>query len=293
MNCDFSPREQTPVWRWRKHVSRLAALALIGLAGCAHREAPKSPADTQPLQASEARSDFGMVSSGSEEATRAGVKVLEEGGNAVDAAVAAAFVLGVSDPGASGLGGMTYVLVSMADGRDIAIDGSTPAPFSINHQRLQSIKEQEEYFGYTTISVPTTLATLAHTLENYGTIDLAAVLAPAIEIAEQGFRLNPNSIAWAKGYLDEILAFPYLRHVVLEDGERLGQAGISTVVPNFVKPSRGSPTRASTPFTAATWPPRSLQISNAAAALCESSISPDTRSVSRSPFEPDTVTPRS
>ena len=51
------------------------------------------------------------------------------------------------------------------------------------------------------------------------------MLAPAIEIAERGYRLSPNSIAWATGYLDEILASSYLRFVVLNGGDRLGSAG--------------------------------------------------------------------
>lgn len=174
-----------------------------------------------------------MVSAGSVEAARAGASILEQGGNAVDAAVAAAFALGVSDPGGSGLGGLTYVLISTADGRDIAVDGSTPAPFVVSNTTLQQIKDEEGHFGHTVVSVPTTLATLAHSLENYGTMELARILEPAIEIAENGYRLSPNSIAWASGYLDEILASPYLRFVVLEDGRTLGLTGALSCRPDL------------------------------------------------------------
>ena len=83
------------------------------------------------------------------------------------------------------------------------------------------------------VSVPTTLATLAHSLEHYGTMDLGRVLEPAIEIAENGYRLSPNSIAWASGYLDEILASPYLRFVVLKDGRTLGRAGTLSCRPDL------------------------------------------------------------
>ena len=75
------------------------------------------------------------------------------------------------------------------------------------------------------VSVPTTLATLAHSLERYGTMSLGEVLQPAIETAERGFRLSPNSIAWASGYMKEILASNYMRFIVLEDGQNLGQPG--------------------------------------------------------------------
>jgi gamma-glutamyltranspeptidase len=62
-----------------------------------------------PIRTAVARSDFGMVASGSPEATDAGAQILERGGNAIDAAVAAALTLGVADADASGLGGMTYM----------------------------------------------------------------------------------------------------------------------------------------------------------------------------------------
>ncbi len=203
----------------------VAAAAALTTTSCSGRHVQKMRRGTQPLYAAEAHSDYGMVSTGSIEATRAGVQILEQGGTAVDAAVAAAFALGVSDAGGSGLGGFTYVLLSLADGRNVAIDGSTPVPLVVNREQLFQTRAQGWPFGYLVVSVPTTLATLAHTLDAYGSISLGQALAPAIAIAEQGFRLSPGSIAWAQGYLDEILASHYFRFVVLEDGARLGQPG--------------------------------------------------------------------
>jgi len=162
-----------------------------------------------------------MVSTGSIEASRAGAMILEQGGNAVDAAVAAAFALGVSDPGGSGLGGMTYILVSLADGRASAIDGSVTVPFAADASRLLEIRGSKEYYGYAAVAVPTTLAALNLALKSYGTMDLATVLQPAIAIAGAGYGASANSIAWASGYLDEILASDSLRFAVLPDGERL------------------------------------------------------------------------
>ena len=209
------------------------AAAVPALTFCTAQKAQKYRGDPKPLAAPEVRSDFGMVSAGTVEAARAGASILEQGGNAIDAAVAAAFALGVSDPGGSGLGGLTYVLISTADGRDIAVDGSTPAPFVVDNTKLQEIKDAEGRFGHTVVSVPTTLATLAHSLEKYGTMDLATVLEPAIEIAGRGYRLSPNSIAWASGYLEEILASSYLRFVVLDNGQTLGRAGTLVCRPDL------------------------------------------------------------
>ncbi len=120
---------------------------------------------------------------------------------------------------------MTYVLISFADGRSTAIDGSTPAPLGVDPKKLLALREAEEPYGYTAVSVPTTLATLDHARERYGTMELSQLLAPAIEIADQGYKLSPNSIAWARGYLDEILASRYMRFLVLDEGLRLGQPG--------------------------------------------------------------------
>ena len=212
------------------------ALAIVG--SCAHREAGPGRVGGQPLVASKAQSDYGMVSTGSVEATQAGVRILEQGGNAVDAAVASAFALGVADPGGSGLGGMTYILISLSNGRAVAIDGSVITPISADPSTLLEIRESGGSFGATVVALPLTLAALNRALERYGTMELGAVLAPAIEIAEQGYRRSPNSVAWTKGYLDEIRASRYLRFVVLDGGEDLGSAGDLVCRPDLARTLR-------------------------------------------------------
>ncbi len=220
----------------------LGALVITGVivmfGSCAHREGGRDQSGRPPLVASEARSDHGMVSTGSVEATRAGVRILEKGGNAVDAAVAAAFVLGVADPGGSGLGGMTYILISLSNGRAVAIDGSVISPIAADPSTLLAIRDSGESFGAKVVAVPVTLAALNRALERYGTMDLKTVLAPAIEIAERGYRRSPNSVAWTKGYLDEIRASRYLRFVVLNDGEDLGPAGDIVCRPDLARTLR-------------------------------------------------------
>jgi len=117
-------------------------------------------------------------------ATEAGVEMLEEGGNAVDAAVAAAFALGVCEPQASGLGGQTLALVHMAeDGRTLALDGSSHAP---NRATPEVVRGSRRLRGYRATTVPTTPATLGYLLEHHGTLSLTRVLEPAERIARKG-----------------------------------------------------------------------------------------------------------
>ena len=87
-----------------------------------HAELPEQ------LQSAEAHSRLGMVATGSPEATDAAVRVLERGGNAIDAAVTASLALGVADSDASGLGGSTYMIIRLANGRTVSIDGTAPTP---------------------------------------------------------------------------------------------------------------------------------------------------------------------
>ena len=204
----------------------LALIAAAMLAdACAHHSGGSRQVRPASLDAPEARSDYGMVSTGSVEATRAGVQILEQGGNAVDAAVAAAFALGVADPGGSGLGGMTYILISLPNGRAIAIDGSAIVPLAADAATLLQLRDAGEHMGGRAVAVPATLAALDHALARYGTMRLEEVLQPSIEIADRGFRLSSNTVAWTTGYFDEILASRYLRFVVLDDGDRAGSVG--------------------------------------------------------------------
>ncbi len=167
-----------------------------------------------------------MVSTGSAEATRAAVDVLERGGNAIDAAVAASLTLGVVDSDASGIGGMTYMVIHLADGRIVAVDGTSYAPSAIDVERFSEFKASGRNYGYETISAPTTLATLEHARARYGTMEMAELLEPAIEAAVRGYPLSEIQITWTKKYYDNILAASqYLAFLTMEDGRSIGAPG--------------------------------------------------------------------
>jgi gamma-glutamyltranspeptidase/glutathione hydrolase len=143
-----------------------------------------------------AASDHGMVATANHRATDIAVSILEEGGNAIDAAVTAAFALGVCEPAASGLGGQTMVLFYNAATRmTIALDGSSRAPHRVPPGELA---KSETLRGYSATTVPSTPAVLAYCLRHYGTMELATVLEPVIALARKGYKITELQHALAK-----------------------------------------------------------------------------------------------
>ncbi|MDH5677377.1 MAG: gamma-glutamyltransferase [Nitrospinota bacterium] len=147
---------------------------------------PSSHRIAKPQRFSVSR--LGMVSTAHSKATEAGVEMLEEGGNAIDAAVAAAFALGVCEPYASGLGGQTMMTLYIADLRKtIALDGSSRAPNRIVPGVFQ---KKELLTGRRASTVPSTPAVLDYTLRRFGTKKISSALGPAIRLAENGFEVS-------------------------------------------------------------------------------------------------------
>lgn len=201
-------------------VMTAAAVVVIVCAPSVRAELPEQ------LRAAEAHSRLGMVATGSSEATEAAVSVLERGGNAIDAAVTASLVLGVADPDASGLGGSTYMVIRLANGRTVAIDGTAPAPGQFDMEALRVASETGTSTGHQLAAVPTTLAVLDLALQKYGTFTMAEALQPAIRVAEGGYSLSEVQITWTRWYYDDLLAASnYFRFLVMDDGRTIGTPG--------------------------------------------------------------------
>ncbi len=132
----------------------------------------------------------GMVATAHGAATAAGVAILEAGGNAFDAAAAAAFALGVCEPAASGLGGQTMMLVhEAATGRTFALDGSSRAPHRATVDAVGGARGVLRR-GYRATTVPSTPAVLDYLRATQGTLPLADVLAPSIDLAANGYEVS-------------------------------------------------------------------------------------------------------
>ena len=137
-----------------------------------------------------AGSQRGMVATAHPGATAAGVAILEAGGNAVDAAVAAALALGVGEPAASGLGGQTMMLVHLADdNRTFALDGSSRAPNLATVGAFGNFR-RERRRGHRATTVPSSPAVYHYALGRYGRLTPDEVLQPAIRLAEEGYLVS-------------------------------------------------------------------------------------------------------
>lgn len=137
----------------------------------------------------------GMVSSAHELASRAGVEILQKGGNAVDAAIATYLALNVVEPNASGIGGGGFMVIRSAKtGEVVELDYREMAPASATKDMYaspESKKAQESIEGGKSVGVPGAVMGMFTALEKYGTMKFAEVAAPAIRLAEEGFELAP------------------------------------------------------------------------------------------------------
>lgn len=150
-------------------------------------------------------SDQGMVVTAFPDATEAGMDMFKIGGNAVDAACAAALALGVCEPQGSGIGGQTVAILHV-NGRTVAIDGSTKAP-SLAHPSNFS-NESERKRGYKSTTIPSTLAVLGYLNEKYGRLRWRTIIQPAINIASTGYRITELQSFLLKRELENFLSVP-------------------------------------------------------------------------------------
>jgi gamma-glutamyltranspeptidase/glutathione hydrolase len=134
----------------------------------------------------------GMVATSQPLATRAGLRMLERGGNAADAAIAAAAMLSVTEPMSTGIGGDCFAIV-WRDGAVDGLDAAGPAPAAAEH--LEPVAET----GPLSVTVPGSVAGWAALAERHGRLGLDACLSDAIEAAERGFAVCPiTATAWAE-----------------------------------------------------------------------------------------------
>jgi gamma-glutamyltranspeptidase/glutathione hydrolase len=134
-----------------------------------------------------------MVATSQPLAAQAGLVILRKGGNAVDAAIAAAAALTVVEPGSNGIGGDAFALI-WHEGRLHGLNSSGPAPagLSIEALRRAGVSEMPKY-GFVPVTVPGAPAAWAELSARFGRLPLTEVLAPAVEYAERGFPISAGN----------------------------------------------------------------------------------------------------
>lgn len=212
-------------------VSSLVAL-LVLLPGCARRESPGvSPlpgtARTWPYlgKARVTNAAKAMVVSGSPIASEVGREILQQGGNAVDAAVAVGFALAVVHPEAGNIGGGGFMIIRRRDGSVQALDYRETAPASASRDMYRAAGEDASVTGHLSVGVPGAVAGLTEAHRRLGRLPFASVIGPAIRLAKEGF------------VVDE-----YRSSSIGEDSARLGlfPASRATFLPNGRPPIPGT-----------------------------------------------------
>lgn len=154
----------------------------------------------------------GMVTSRSALASAAGIEIMRNGGNAVDGAVATAFVLAVAYPSAGNIGGGGFTVVRLTDGKVVTLDHRETAPASA-HRDMYLDEEGNVIDGLSTRShkatgTPGSVDGLLVLLEKYGTQSRQEVMAPAIRLAEEGFPLSWSMAAQFSRVLKRMEKYP-------------------------------------------------------------------------------------
>ncbi|MGH2399677.1 MAG: gamma-glutamyltransferase, partial [bacterium] len=183
----------------------------------------------------------GIVASGHPLASAAGLHVLMRGGNAVDAAVAVAGVLGVVQPMMSGLGGDTFLVLWRARDRSLhAINGSGAAPYAATREWFTARGHKKMPLrGMLSVSVPGAVDAMQTALERWGSraFSLKQLLEPAIEYAGSGFPVAQRVASWIGASQDLIARYPSSARIFLPDG-KAPEAGAVLTNPDLARSLR-------------------------------------------------------
>ena len=178
-----------------------------------------------------------MVVSAQREASAAGLRILATGGNAVDAAVAVGYALAVVDPCCGNIGGGGFMLIRRADGGAIVINFRETAPGTATPDMFVdasgAVVRDASLNGYRAAGVPGTVMGLERALAQYGRLGRAAVMAPAIALARDGFVLGPADAAILAARAERLAADSEAARIFLRGDGAPYQPGDRLVQPDL------------------------------------------------------------
>jgi gamma-glutamyltranspeptidase/glutathione hydrolase len=212
---------------FRRSTRRGFAVLMLGILACQPENPPYSvadipfpdgwvyAADDAPVLAAHA-----MVVSTDEYASRAGVRILQAGGNAVDAAIATSFALAVVNPEAGNVGGGGFMVVRLADGTTASLDYRERAPLAAYRDMFLGEDGEllENYTqGHRAAGVPGTVAGLWEAHQRFGSLPWAELVAPAMELAE-GFEVREREARQFSMAEENLRIFPSTEETFLPEG---------------------------------------------------------------------------
>ena len=178
----------------------------------------------------EAQAPNGMVATKDYEATQAGLQALNTGGNAVDAAVAACFAIGVVEPASSGIGGGGYLVYQVGEQGGVigfpmkAPLAATPDMYELTGEAATGsfgwpgVANDDNIEGFRSIAAPGAVAGLCEAHRRFGLLPLKEVIAPAVRLAREGFIPNLFGLNQISGMAGMLLRYEELRRVIMPDG---------------------------------------------------------------------------
>jgi gamma-glutamyltranspeptidase/glutathione hydrolase len=174
--------------------------------------------------------------------TRAAVRTLRRGGNAVDAAVAAAAVLGVTEPFSCGIGGGGFMVIRTAKGRVTTIDGREESPRSMRPDSFMengaALAFNDARYSGLSAGVPGTPATWQLALDRYGTWSLRRALRPGIRVARDGFTVDPTFVSQTEPNVDWFDDIPSTAAIYLDADGTPRDAGSTLRNPDLARTYR-------------------------------------------------------
>lgn len=179
------------------------------------------------------RARHAMVVTVEQHATDVGADVLQNGGNAVDAAVAVAFALAVTHPSAGNLGGGGFMLLRMADGRTTFIDFRERAPGAASHDMYLDAERnatKDSQIGYRASGIPGTVAGMAYAHAKFGKKPWNELVQPAVDLAKNGFPVSWGlaNMFTLDNIAEKLAEFPESKRIFLKGGAMLEAGDVLT-----------------------------------------------------------------
>jgi len=216
---------------WQRHLLAIAIAASCLPLYARDANAPKlpaianAPAATQAMlaKAKPVTAKHGMVVSAQHLAILAGLDILKQGGNAVDAAVAVGYAEAVVHPCCGNIGGGGFMTIHFKDGRNLFLDFREKAPLKATPTMFQDARgnlvpglSTDTWLG---VGVPGTVMGLDEALKKYGTMSLKQVIAPAIKLAKEGYVLKPGDVHILDESVKDFAKHPNVAAIFLDHGK--------------------------------------------------------------------------